>query len=531
MSASSTISVKRFVPNFARNTDEQLALNGYLIQAALANDPDLVLLYLSQGANPSSTAEIGFKFVPKSAVAPTDPQNSQNGVAQNSASAPVNADNFSFPADAKFSAMSPLETTRICALHAAIINCCWSIPAVYNPAARINSAVSKVALTVKALLEAGANTSQRYSFYVCHIPGHPYSEVADATPLDLALHLKVAVLGNYGHAGAQELQRIVDLLSAPAQPAAGVKGNWVANVDCELPQSIHATTLNSLRVMLNSASKRFSDIVFECPLEILATAPELDLSDDSGSSVSADQIEQPAKRAKTSATPSSPSLSSGELTSDSSTVSGSASSSTPCNLVHAHRNILSASSPYFDTLFSGSWRDVSDGRIVAKQDARTIRRMLDFIYTGDMTAAKALQMPFEDLFKLHEASAEYQIDALRAMTEAALAQNVSASNLARMLQLASLHDGTSCTYGQISSSPATTLSSPSSLLSPTASSSSSSSSSSSTSASMAPCMLMNACLAVLQDDMTLFTSDGVIDFLAGQPKLRTYLRAVLVKRT
>jgi hypothetical protein len=194
--------------------------------------------------------------------------------------------------------------------------------------------------------------------------------------------------------------------------------------------------------------------------------------------------------------------------------SGSASSVPLSNryLIHAHSNILSVSSPYFRTLFSGAWRTMSDGRIIAKQDKRTIRRMLEFVYTGEMTAAQAMKLPFEDLVQLHDASAEYQIEALRAMTEVALAQNVSAANLVRMLQLASLHDGTSCTIGVLSSFPdAQAASSSSNLPTP-------------------PCILMKACVAVLKNDIALFASDGMIDCLAGHPQLRISLRAALEKK-
>jgi hypothetical protein len=286
------------------------------------------------------------------------------------------------------------------------------------------------------------------------------------------------------------------------------KTDWVTAIDRQSRNSTHTATTNSLRGMLASASENFSDVVFECAAES-ATSVEL---------VEVDRHSNapPPKRTKTSAATSSSSSSSSSALSLDSNPACSASSS---NLIRAHRCILSASSSYFRTLFSGAWRDVSDGRIVAKQGARAIRRMLDFIYTGEMTAALALKLPFQDLVQLHDASAEYQIDALRAMTEAALAQTVSASNVAQMLQVASLHDGTSCLSPAGSSSA---LAAASSSLPASASSSSSS--------SLAPCMLMNACIALLKGDIALLISEKMVDFLAAQPKLRAFLHAALSKK-
>jgi hypothetical protein len=42
---------------------------------------------------------------------------------------------------------------------------------------------------------------------------------------------------------------------------------------------------------------------------------------------------------------------------------------------------------------------------------------------------------------------------------------------------------------------------------------------------------MSSCVALLKEDVTLFASDEVVDFLSGQPKLRAFLRAVLAKKT
>jgi hypothetical protein len=296
---------------------------------------------------------------------------------------------------------------------------------------------------------------------------------------------------------------------AAAASSVVVKDDWVTAIDQKSRNSTHIATTSSLRGMLESASENFSDIVFECAAERAAGAELVEVDRDSK-----------AKRSKTSAAASSSSSSSsGALSLDSNPTSLATSGR---NRIHAHRCILSASSPYFRTLFAGAWRDVSDGRIFAKQGARAIRRMLDFIYTGEMTAAQALQLPLEDLAELHEASAEYQIEALRAMTEAALAQSVTASNVVHMLGLASLHDGTSCMLAAVASSTqaGATCSSPAS----------SSSSSSSSLSSLAPCTLMNACIAVLKGDLALLISEGLADFLAAQPKLRASLQAALSKK-
>jgi hypothetical protein len=260
--------------------------------------------------------------------------------------------------------------------------------------------------------------------------------------------------------------------------------------------------------MFNAANESFSDIVFECTHDIVATSSVLEASTETCQSmVGAREMECSESRDASSSASSS--SSSDSLDSD-------AVSQAPSHRVHAHRCILSASSPYFRTLFSGAWRDSSDGRIVTKHNVRVIRCMLEFLYTGEMTAAKAMQLPFEDLIQLHEAATEFQVEALRAMAEAALAKNVSASNLVRMLQLAVLHDGTSCMLVPDLSSTAAT---PSSL----------SSSASSASLSLAPCMLMDACIAVLKDDMALLATQEMARYLGGQQELGSFLRAALAK--
>ncbi len=46
-------SLKRFVPNPARSIEEQQAMNRHLFKAAEDNEADLVLHYMSQGADPN----------------------------------------------------------------------------------------------------------------------------------------------------------------------------------------------------------------------------------------------------------------------------------------------------------------------------------------------------------------------------------------------------------------------------------------------------------------------------------------------
>jgi hypothetical protein len=481
---SSTVGVKRFMPSAARSIQEQVVLNGHLVLAALENEPDLVLHFLSQGADPSARIRASFELIPNPAVA-KDLQTPENRTVNDNAKV-----------SAKTDVINPAALETISVLHAAIINSCWKV----TLRDAFKSTTSKVMRIVKALLEAGANTSQRNTFLACHIPGYNYFPIDSMTPLDFAVRLQTLVHAKLNLACAQELQCLVDLLrgGVSAEPI-----DKAAVVDRESRTSIDTTTFISLRAMFDSATASFSDIVFECAAE--------------ADSVDVDREVKPKRSKQAPVSSSSSSSSSDALSLDSSV----AASMPPSNLVHAHRCILSASSPYFRTLFSGSWRDVSDGRIIAKQSASAIRRMLEFVYTGEMTAAQALKLPFEDLVELHEASAEYQIDSLCAMTEAALAQHVTAANLVRMLQLASLHDGTSCTFPPNSSSPQAAAS---------LSSSSSSSFSSSSVSSVAPCVLMNACIAVLKADMALLASDEMVDFLAAHPNLRASLRAALAKK-
>jgi hypothetical protein len=490
MSSPASSSRKRLFPNNAPSAEEQGILNGHLCKAALANDPDLVLHYLSQGAHPSSELNVAYELVP----------------------VPETPELKTVSSDVKVSSASANNKDSVRALHAAIINCCWSTD-LFNV---IKSATSKVVQIVKVLLEAGADTSLRSTFTACHIPGYNYIAMQELTPLDFAMHLQSIVRGKIGHAHAQELQPIIDLLRAPADAVVALKGDFVATIDRDSTGSIHLSAVRTFRSLFESASATHSDIAFECPDELAAEA-----SLESGALHDLCEITElksaPPKRSKKSAASAAcSSSSSGALSLDSGAALSAPAGST---LVYAHRIVLSAASPYFDTLFSGAWSDVSDGRIVAKQNARAIRRMLEFVYSGDMTAAQAVKLPFAELVQLHEASAEYQIDALRAMTEAALAEQVSAANLVGMMQLAILHDQTSCalTACQLSSHTVTNSSSSSSLSSP----------SSLEFRILEPCMLMNACVAVLKDDMTLLTSDEVVGFLAGQPKLRTFLRAAL----
>ena len=492
------------MPSATRSVEEQQDLNQHLIAASFDNQPDLVLHYLSQGADPSSHVEVAYELLPDSDI-PQKRQTAENRIA---------------PENVKFSASEENTTEPIFVLHAAIINCCKKTSPASSPyvvagaSDSSKSAASKAAQIVKALVEAGANSTRRSTFMACNIPGYVrhFLPMVKVTPLDFALRLQIVLKEKVDLVSAQDFQFVVDVLEASAV-SKDTGDNWLATIDRESQSSIHISTLGSFRNMLNSASESFSDIVFECAAETAPSLSDFGASNDSSldASVEADRGMNPKRLKKADVPSSSSSFSCDQTSLDPSN----GSSAPPNSLILAHRCILSASSPYFRTLFSGAWRDISDGRIIAKQGERAIRRMLEFIYTGEMTAVQALQLPFEDLAELHEASAEYQIDALRVMTEAALAQNVSAFNLVRMLQLASLHDGTSC---MPVFAPAVSITSPLSSISSTSSS------------LMAPCMLLNACVAILKEDITLFTSDEVVEFLAGKPNLRTSLRAALGKK-
>ena len=338
-SANSTRSVKRLIPNAARSVEEQRALNQQLFTAALTNEPELVLHYLSQGADPSAIANIGFETPPDQKIH-HEYRTPENQIV---------------PAHVKFSATTAQTTVKITALHAAIINCCWKAAT----ADTIKTATSKVARIVKALLEAGSDTRQRATFVACHIPDRFRRRlimINMATPLDFAYQLEVAVREGIDLACAQELQCVIDLLYADFT---GNRDRGATTADRVSHQCIpiHSATLDSYRALLNTASEALSDIVFECADDTVATSSDLSASADSSESTedTATCGSSPKRAKKAAAVSFSSSSSSDELLLFSNTGHDGATSVLLNNRIHAHRNILFASSPYIfsKSLFGG----------------------------------------------------------------------------------------------------------------------------------------------------------------------------------
>jgi hypothetical protein len=71
-------------------------------------------------------------------------------------------------------------------------------------------------------------------------------------------------------------------------------------------------------------------------------------------------------------------------------------------LFKTHKLILRARSEYFDRMFSNNMKEKLKSEIVVEFDSRIIKRLLRFIYTGDINMKEANSLELFEVAKFYE---------------------------------------------------------------------------------------------------------------------------------
>lgn len=104
--------------------------------------------------------------------------------------------------------------------------------------------------------------------------------------------------------------------------------------------------------------------------------------------------------------------------------------------IPSHRNILAASSPYFDAAFGGQWTEAQSGELKTSHPARIVKAMLTLLYTGDIDPNLIQKEPLEFL----SISCEYNLDWLKAIAEQYCVRALDPCNLKEQWQAACLYE-------------------------------------------------------------------------------------------
>eukprot|EP00242_Pyramimonas_sp_CCMP2087_P017174 CAMPEP_0198225666 /NCGR_PEP_ID=MMETSP1445-20131203/102100_1 /TAXON_ID=36898 /ORGANISM="Pyramimonas sp., Strain CCMP2087" /LENGTH=355 /DNA_ID=CAMNT_0043905261 /DNA_START=79 /DNA_END=1143 /DNA_ORIENTATION=+ len=104
-------------------------------------------------------------------------------------------------------------------------------------------------------------------------------------------------------------------------------------------------------------------------------------------------------------------------------------------LLPAHKNILAASSDYFDRLFSGSFQESDTCVVKISKNANIMRVVLKFIYTGNLDQDALANNHLE----LLDAAHEYLLPQLQRICRQGCIRSLSGENLAHTLGAAQLY--------------------------------------------------------------------------------------------
>lgn len=108
-------------------------------------------------------------------------------------------------------------------------------------------------------------------------------------------------------------------------------------------------------------------------------------------------------------------------------------------VLHAHKNVLAAASPYFRTAFHGPWREQqSDGVWETSNSSTVMKAVLKFVYTGEVTTRLSTFLVFEAA--MLAVAAEYELESLKKIYEEECTLHLDVINVKSMLQLAPLHE-------------------------------------------------------------------------------------------
>jgi hypothetical protein len=106
-------------------------------------------------------------------------------------------------------------------------------------------------------------------------------------------------------------------------------------------------------------------------------------------------------------------------------------------LFPAHKLILAAKSPYFETLFTGGYKEVEHGTtinvILDNLEERSVEILLDYLYTGELILEECSTNQIDNLVNF---SSYYGLPHLKQRCFEKMCKNVNADNLKLFLQLA-----------------------------------------------------------------------------------------------
>ena len=104
------------------------------------------------------------------------------------------------------------------------------------------------------------------------------------------------------------------------------------------------------------------------------------------------------------------------------------------SVLHAHRNVLAASSPYFSRYFDSEW---GQRETFETSNSKSVMEVvLTFVYSGLVPSPKTLYDFAEELFSV---AAEYEIDDLRELAEASLVRSLCLENFKTIFALGDIY--------------------------------------------------------------------------------------------
>ena len=104
-------------------------------------------------------------------------------------------------------------------------------------------------------------------------------------------------------------------------------------------------------------------------------------------------------------------------------------------IVHAHKNVLAASSQYFDAAFDGPWKESESGEWMTSHKSDVIKVVLTLLYTGKINS----KLVDEDPLAFVSVALEYNLDSLKSLAESSCVRLVNGSNVNYLLQSAHLY--------------------------------------------------------------------------------------------